>query len=418
MAYEFFFSYTRANNDAYLQRFFEDLSAEVRLLRGVPATTPVGFFDQRELELGEDWDQSIVEALSSSRVVLAAASAAYFKSEYCGKELALFARRLPAALPDAAFPPVIKPLVWGPFKTQDTPPVFQARQFTFGDPQAIHNTKGIRYLMKQMREHEVAYNDIVSSLAQEIVNAADANPLPSLQSAPALREVASWWQPAAPASVPPSGPEGSEPNRVHFIYVAADPKKFGGARLPDPYVEAGGSDWKPFFPDTRRIHRFMQSVVASDELDFTSDEVPFSRNLVDEIEAAWKRRHIVVLVVDGWSLHWDAQSAAVGYQAALQALDRRNDYHWCVLVPWNEQDPDLVANRATVEQMLGRTFPFHGQLARNPMFYRDGIKDFGELKVAVSEVLTRLKDEIRKHAPITMPMPAGPSKSVISGSAP
>ena len=221
-----------------------------------------------------------------------------------------------------------------------------------------------------------------------------------------------------PAPIVPLGSDVTEPNRVHFIYVAADPRRFGNARAPDPYKEVGASDWKPFFPDTRRIHRFMQGVVASDELDFTSDEVPFTPRLVEQIEAAWERRHIVVLVIDGWSLHWDAQSAAFGYQAALQALDRRNDYHWCVLVPWNERDPELAICRDAVQQKLATTFPFHARISRNPMFYRDGIKDFAELKTALCEVLTRLKDEILKYAPVSMPVPAGPSKSIISGSAP
>lgn len=89
MAYEFFFSYTRANNDPYLKLFFDAVSEVIRERRGLPANVPVGFFDQRELELGEDWDQAIVDALQTSRVFLAVWSPGYFKSEYCGKEWAL-----------------------------------------------------------------------------------------------------------------------------------------------------------------------------------------------------------------------------------------------------------------------------------------------------------------------------------------
>ena len=49
------------------------------------------------------------------------------------------------------------------------------------------------------------------------------------------------------------------------------------------------------------------------------------------------------------------------------------------------------------------------------MFYRDGIKSAEELKATLREVLTFLKEEIRKRAPVDMPVPAGPSKSLISG---
>jgi hypothetical protein len=89
MRYDFFFSYTRANNDAYLKRFFEDLSTEVRERRGLPQSSGVGFFDQKEIELGADWDREIVEGLQQSSVLVAVASRAYFKSSYCGKEWSL-----------------------------------------------------------------------------------------------------------------------------------------------------------------------------------------------------------------------------------------------------------------------------------------------------------------------------------------
>jgi hypothetical protein len=36
MGYEFFFSYTRANNDEFLKQFFADLSEAARLKKGLP----------------------------------------------------------------------------------------------------------------------------------------------------------------------------------------------------------------------------------------------------------------------------------------------------------------------------------------------------------------------------------------------
>ena len=111
MAYEFFLSYIRANNDPYLKKFFEELSQAIRDRRGLPQTAEVGFFDQRSIELGEQWDATIVEALQTSGVVVAVASPGYFKSEYCGKEWELFRRRLAAASAGKPLPPLIKPIV-------------------------------------------------------------------------------------------------------------------------------------------------------------------------------------------------------------------------------------------------------------------------------------------------------------------
>src|SRR3954468_3728848 len=133
MAYEFFLSYARANNDPYLKLFIEAVSEVIRERRGLPAGAQVAFFDQQELELGEDWDQTIVDALQTSRVFVALWSPAYFKSEYCGKEWALFAQSCAAA--DAAsggpHPPMIKPVVWVPFRTGEVPPALSVGQFTF-----------------------------------------------------------------------------------------------------------------------------------------------------------------------------------------------------------------------------------------------------------------------------------------------
>ena len=411
MAYEFFLSYTRANNDAYLQQFVKDLREVLCDRRGHPKDAAVAFFDQQELELGEDWDNAIVEALQTSRVMVPLFSAGYFKSEYCGKELALFEQRCRAAVgPGAALPPLIKPIVWVPFDMQQLPAAARAGQFTSGDPHALHNVKGLKYLLKQLQEYKTQYNDFVEKLADEIIRASDSHPLGRLPSVPKLKDVVSLFAPDAPGAAStaavPSGPK-----HVRFVYVASSPQRFGNARIRDAYLDSGGADWKPFYPsNTTRVHRFVQSIVASDELDFTSEELAFGPNLLAEIDAAWRLRQIVVLIVDGWSVQWDPQ-----YRAVLSQLDQRLDYHWCALVPLNEQDPDYVANSAQIAKAVNQAFDRHANLAKNPMFYRDGIKSADDLKTALREVLTFLKEEIRKRAPVDMPVPAGPSKSLITG---
>lgn len=70
----------------------------------------MGFFDQRDLELGEDWDAAIVDALQTCKTFIAMASPACFRSEYCGKEWRLFSDRLTAL--GAPRPPLLKPLIW------------------------------------------------------------------------------------------------------------------------------------------------------------------------------------------------------------------------------------------------------------------------------------------------------------------
>jgi FxsC-like protein len=410
MGYEFFLSYTRGNNDAYLKAFFNDISNEIAGRRGLRQDQVVGFFDQQDLELGEEWDPKIVQALQTSRVFIAIWSPGYFKSEYCGKEWAVFQQRLAASVvPGQPQPPLMKPVIWIPVETTKIPASLGSGHFTLGDPGGLHNIRGFKYLLKQKQQYLTEYNDLVESLAKEMIKAADNNPLPPPSQVPKLKQVSSAFSsPPVPAAVsrPPSGPK-----HIRFVYVAESPNNFGAARSSDAYIDVGGPDWKPFFPaQSRPIHQVLQNFVSQDELGFSSDEVRFGADLIAQVEAAWNQRQIVVLVIDGWSVHWNSQ-----YRDILQQLDQRLDYHWCVLVPWNNQDAESLAVREKIQEAVSKTFDRHANLAPNPLFFRAGIGSLDELKNVLGEILTRLKEEIKKRAPVEMPVPPGPSKSNILG---
>ena len=414
MAYDFFLSYTRANNDAFLKKFFEDLSQGIRDIKGLPKKTEVGFFDQQDIELGEHWDDTIVQALQTAKVFLAVASPAYFKSEYCGKEWAIFRDRLRTAAGVAPVPPLLKSVVWIAIKDliAGLPIAVTEVQLTFGDPEAVHNEKGFKHLLKNLQDNNKVYNDLIDKLSAEIVNAAKQyDAVPPLSNVPKLRDVVPAFTISARpgvAAVPVVAPTG--PKHVRLVYVAANPQNFGAARNPEPYMENGGADWKPFFPDDpRRVHRLVQNYVSNDELDFTSEELPFGANLLAQVEDAWAKRQIVVLIVDGWTLNWDA-----GTRAVLQQLDTRLDYHWCIFVPYNEHDGS-VSDRAAIDAAISQTFDRHVNLAPNPLFFRDNIRSADDLKKNLQDVLTKLKEEIKKRAPVNMPIPAGPARAVITG---
>src|SRR4029453_6519936 len=110
----FFFSYSRQNNDSFLREFFDELNNTVKELVG--DKTDAGFFDQKGLELGELWERELEQALVSSRVFIAAVTAGYLKSEFCGKEWAAFESRLKAHAErkNSEVPPLIVPLLWHP----------------------------------------------------------------------------------------------------------------------------------------------------------------------------------------------------------------------------------------------------------------------------------------------------------------
>lgn len=92
--YWFFLSYARndANGYAYLKQFFEDLAREIRRMVPLDANTKyteIGFIDQSDIETGDQWPQTLTEALQTSKTLVCLYSRGYFNSEFCGRELAL-----------------------------------------------------------------------------------------------------------------------------------------------------------------------------------------------------------------------------------------------------------------------------------------------------------------------------------------
>jgi len=114
------FSFTRANNDEFLKQFLADLSEAVRLKKGLPQGEAVGFFDQQDLELGQEWDPALADALQNSRTLVCLYSPAYFNSEYCGREWQVFDLRSDLYVAEkqagegliSEAPSAIKPVVW------------------------------------------------------------------------------------------------------------------------------------------------------------------------------------------------------------------------------------------------------------------------------------------------------------------
>ncbi|MFB9356850.1 TIR domain-containing protein, partial [Actinoplanes nipponensis] len=89
----FFLSYARGRDDVYVHQFFQDLSQEVRALAGLGPEAEVGFLDHRSIQPGDVWPETLVDALSRCQAFLALCSPAYFLSEPCGREWAIFAER-------------------------------------------------------------------------------------------------------------------------------------------------------------------------------------------------------------------------------------------------------------------------------------------------------------------------------------
>ncbi len=369
MPYEFFFSYTRANNENYLRTFFKNLSEAICLRRGFHKDTVVGFLDQQDIERGEQWDATLAQALQSSKILVSLYTPAYLRSVYCGREWRVFHQRRELYVKRkketegivVALPPVIKPVVWFPLDGTPLPPLLQELQYTIGDPSAPHNSMGMRKMRMQYRKFKIAYDDYIDKLADEILDAADNHPLPELPSLPSLNEVQSaFHSEPSTSNSPQQDPPTSGPNFVQFVFVAAKPSQLQELKQKtECYLQNGGNDWKPFWSERpKRIGALAQNVASSDDLDFSSAELPFSNQLVQQILDAEKKRNIVVLLVDSWT------AALQEYRKILQAFDRQNYFNCSVMVPWNN-DAETQQQRAQLEQTIRQTFHFRASTSNS-----------------------------------------------------
>jgi len=271
MPYEFFLSYARTNYNGYVRKFFRELSDAVReRLPGV-TESEVGFFDSH-LELGEHWGKAIANALQTSKTFVCLYSPAYFDSEYCGREwhvfherVRLFAQQNGVHEADA-LPPVIKPVLWLPFRFE-LPEAVAAVQYTTGDARDVQNIKGLKHVRMLMNKYSTKYREYVENLADKIIEAGNSYQIPPLPTLPALRDVPSrFHQNSGGPVTPPAQHGGAGLKHVKFVFVAAAPEHFPQElrKQLECYKLKGGQDWKPFFPEYQKpIRAFAQYIAAS-----------------------------------------------------------------------------------------------------------------------------------------------------------
>jgi TIR domain-containing protein len=256
MPYEFFLSYTRSNNnDTHLNRFFEDLSDEIRDRRGLARDAEVGFFDQRDIELGETWDARIAKALQASKVMVCIYSPSYFKQPYCGKEWTAFYERCEQSRRKgtyASLPPLIKPVLWIPLSESLAPTVADL-QYLRGNAASNVNRHGLKYVLQQVAKFRSEYIDYVRDLAIEIMQAARDYPLPPMRGGlRSLAKIRPYFPKAEGKILPPRNRERlarefsvevalSAIPSAHHVWIAV---QVGNLFWPkDPEVPARDENW-------------------------------------------------------------------------------------------------------------------------------------------------------------------------------
>ena len=91
MAYCLFLSYARGDKDPYLERFIDDLNAELcGASKELLDSKTICFRDCADIQVGELWHGALTEVLRTARIFLYLHSPAYFTRSWCGREWSAF----------------------------------------------------------------------------------------------------------------------------------------------------------------------------------------------------------------------------------------------------------------------------------------------------------------------------------------
>ncbi|WP_328477238.1 TIR-like protein FxsC [Actinoplanes sp. NBC_00393] len=213
----FFISYVHdsGEDDRHVRRFYEKLNHDVLIFAGRRQSESAGFCDC-SIRLGQLWSPALIENLSTAQVFIPIMSPAYFQSEACGKEWALFVSRLSrtdrSGSPDSS----IIPLLWVPMTVPGIAEPYQFKEATFG---AEYDRVKLRALIRGKR-HRDEYDAFVQLLAERVVTLSQVAPVAAARDRPGFDDVRSAFSaPPAPRLNGGAGDSTAREQRVKSLRV-------------------------------------------------------------------------------------------------------------------------------------------------------------------------------------------------------
>ncbi|HJX91560.1 MAG TPA: TIR-like protein FxsC [Pyrinomonadaceae bacterium] len=403
MSFWFFLSYAHADDNEFLRKFYKDLDSELRQLTGAPATE-ISFFDRDKIAHGASWDTALENGLKNCRVFVPLYSASYFRSEYCGKELAVFRKRLHDHLNQegsTANDTLILPILWSHEKNvlSVLPAAVNKIQYTHGSYPPEYTAEGVSQLVKlgvtPSSKYYNQYWDFISTLADTINTAAtQLNLPPASSSLTALDQVTSLFTPAMQAVNPPASESG--PRNVQFIFVSGKaPELQAAQRLELKFYGAnGGSDWLPYL-DTYKGSACALAIetIEAFSKDSRYEEVSIGNNLEQQVRLATSQDKIVVVVIDSWTLRLPK------YHQLLAPLDQFSAVNCITLIVWNDEDNEAKVFKGPVKAAVMGAFKT--KVVQNPgNFLFDSVNSSNSFKTELVKALSQAQAQIVETARI------------------
>nr|WP_119590212.1 TIR-like protein FxsC [Streptomyces scabiei] len=342
----FFLSYTRKRGPLVLvKRFYDDLCAELRqeLLRlhkgnAVPFGRP--FLDVQSIQVGQDWNAALCNALGHCRTMLALYSPEYFRSDYCGREWKAFEdRQRRHREVTGADAKALIPVLWEPVRQVPAGAAhIQYDNLDFGENYARWGLR--RILIADPGGDE--YRRIVNLIAHQILVAAE-----HFRILPANGLDITGPESAGPF---PSAAERAEPGSHALLLVAARTSASAHPESTDPGCHGDSPvDWNPYHADSPEPLATRASLLL-EERGFTVRTEIVSDLLGVTLDQARGQGQVAVLLVEA------SAASDESFVSALRAYDRSNHPGSAAIVPCDpEQAGDGAKGKAywaTVRDVL------------------------------------------------------------------
>lgn len=314
-ARHFFLSYARGDDSDSIQRFYDDLCAEVRDHAGLPRGTEVGFLDVQNIDIGESWSARLTWELSRCSTFLALISPRYLRSEMCGKEWTVFAtRQARSTRRGGDLPAALLPLLWVPPTV--LPPVVGEFQYENNLLPQAYGDRGLRQMIRLDR-YRNDYLEFVYNLARQIVRLAEQPAVPPITVPLDLQQVSSAFH---PMSGPGPGPDDHTPidspsstavtntSELGVRFVVAAPSisdlrssSFAPLGRETRFYGQASVDWSPYLPElATSLADFAQQVAEQQEFTSIVSDIAGLPEALVEARAAGQA---VVLLIDLWVTH-------------------------------------------------------------------------------------------------------------------
>jgi FxsC-like protein len=378
--------------DLWKELLFKDLCRHIVEVTSLRGANP-GFMD-KDLQPGEVWPESLIQALATCRVFVPLYSRRYFTSASCGREWFYFNRRTLNHVARVKGPvEAIIPAVWSPVDLGSLPDVAKSIQVDyFGiEPYAQHGFWGI---MKLSRYRD-AYEEAVFKLAERIKTVAERLPVGEGPTADYDYDYDSL-----------ESSFGGEEDRAMSgdqrlrITVAAPHRGALPEGRDSRCYGPGARDWNPYRPDSRRPiadhaaglarglgYRVDIGDLDQHEADLLSGDPPSGPQ---------------VLIIDPWALMLPR------VQQLLKRIDAL-DAPWVqVVVPWSNREavsPDAEARlRTALDVTLGRKL---AEVRATSVIAGHGIPTLDDFSLVLPKLILAVVKQYLRHAQAYPP--AGPA---------